>query len=274
MGSIEIIALSVIVSTGIASAIVFIAKTWLSVQIEQTITSRYDTRFEEYRRELQTNHEATLQQLKAAQSVANAAFIQGQKVTAKHRLNAAAAFWEKMFRMRDKEPTIFGVLDLLGPNEFDLLRTRSDFRSMVDSMSFESIVSSIMEGDETELLRPFIGEACFSLYSCRRAIIGRVAILLVEDVKSGRVRHWYKDELILQTIAQILDEEEIAQFRSLPSGHLKWLRENLEEKTLEQLRRVISGQVSADEGAEQARKIQATAAKMAPNIWERRLHND
>ena len=274
MSSLEILALSAFVSAAIASAIVFAAKTWLSVQIEKSITLRYDTRFEDYRRDLQTSHEAALKQLQGIHDVASGAFIQGQRVAAEHRIAAIESFWIKMVDLRKREPPVFQVLDILQPEEFDLVATKPKIRALVDEMSFESIVSSILGDDDTESLRPFIGEHCFSIYYWRRALMFDISVNLIREVKTGKVRPWFKDQHILHKLSQILDNEEISEFISLTQGHWSWLRAMSDRKALEALRMVISGQLSANEGVEQALKIQETASDMADRFVNRQLLDD
>ena len=205
-----------------------------------------------------------MRQVQQAQTMANNAFVEGQRVTAERRLIAVDKIWRETIRLRRECPTAVGLLDIYPPDRYDVAKIPG-IRRLADDMDLPSIVERLQD-TEVENIRPFIGEACYSLYSCYYALTGRIAYLLSEDIPKGKVRPWYKDGRTRELLSEVLTKQEIMKLDSLTQGQLKWTRNLLEQKILERTSQIISGNTSAEEGIEQARNIQRSIDDMNKEI--------
>ena len=137
----------------IVPIILFLAKIWFSAEIERSIKLRYDTRFEDHRRQSQTEHEAKLQELQAehdaklqelqaehdaklqelqsAYTVTNEAFIQGQAAAIERRIKATVTLWEAVLDLKGGRSGAARLLNVLTPDEYDLMRTNPEYRRQV-----------------------------------------------------------------------------------------------------------------------------------------------
>ena len=256
-----VITVSIVLSTVIASLLILVAQTWIKTRIERSITSRYDTQFEQHRRNLQTEHELLLQRVQQAQAMVNNAFVEGQRATAERRVIAVDTIWRGITKLREECPPAVGLLDLYPPDRCDVTRI-PEIKNFANETSLSSIIKRI-EDTDVKNIRPFIGEACYSLYSCYYALTGRIAYLLITDTPKGKVQPWYKDKMIRGLLSEVLTEEEIVELDSLIERQFNWTRDLLEQKLLEQTSRIISGNTSAEEGLQQARNIQRAINDMS-----------
>ena len=229
---------------------IYVFRTWIIQRVKQSIIHDYAQDLESHKDEIGR----LTTRLHAVQSTANAALIEGQRVSAEWRIKAADALWREVLRLRNESPSVLTMLDVLAPGEYQKFVTDEDFRSLVPDMTEVSQIYGNFE--EIEHVRPFLGERLFTLFFIYRAVNGRICFLLVRDVKKGRVTPWYVDNGIHRLLNEVLTPEEFSQFSNLPGRHVRWVRSLIEGKILDHLRRVIAGEISTTEGLEQARKVQ------------------
>ena len=230
------------------TGLVFAGKTWLGERIRRSVASDYDRALEEHRDALAR----ITDQISAVQSAANAALIEGQRVSAEWRAKAVDDLWREVLRIRNESPAALTMLDILLPEEHQQFVTDPRLRASVPELDEEYATFS---DPEVEYVRPFLGEHLFALFFIYRAVNGRICFLLERDVKAGEVKPWFDDAGIQQLLRTILTEDEIRSLGKLRHGHVHWMRNLIEGKMLEHLRRVIAGEVSTEEGIEQARRV-------------------
>ena len=210
----------------------------------------------DYSRNLEEHRDALARistQLSAVQSTANAALLEGQRASAERRANAVDALWREILRIRNDSPAAVTMLDILLPSEYGKFVTENRFRSLVPEV--EETVTIFLD-PEIERVRPFLGERVFALFFIYRAVHGRICVLLESGVKARRVLPWFEDAGIHQLLGTILTDHELRAFTELTHGQVQWMRNLIEGKILDQLRRVIAGEVSTTEGLEQAQRVQ------------------
>ena len=236
--------LVVVFAIGIAA---YLLRTWFAERIRQSIKHNFDLDLEQYKsrlNEVGARHGA----LHAA---ANAALIEGQRVSAERRIKAADTMWREMMRVREKTSTALTMLDILRPEEYQLFVTRSDLNAVVPK--FEDL--SALASPDFEQVRPFLGEKLYAMGISYKAVLGRIWYLLQRDVENGRVIPWFQDIGIQRLLCQILTTEEMGQFKELKNSRVTWTRNVLEQKLLYDLRNVIAGTQSVNDGLEQGHRI-------------------
>ena len=252
---------AVVVVAGIG-VVIFWARAWIGTRIREAIHVSAQKGLEEYKSDLRSDENTLLEevrklntQLQAVQGTANAGLIEGQRVAAEWRAKTADAIWREVLRLRHDTPAVLTYLDILTPDEYQLFVTRTDLRELALSLNDER---TWFWNPDAEQVRPFLGEELFLKFFIYRAWLGRVAYLLERDVRRGEVKPWFQDAGIRrQLLPMVLDEEELKQLDELPATQFSWTLNALEGKILDQLRKVVSGEVSTTESLEQARRVRA-----------------
>ncbi|MCY3887953.1 MAG: hypothetical protein OXG19_09695 [Chloroflexi bacterium] len=255
-------ALAVAVTLTVISTLLFLAKTWVG----EAIRHKFRRAAAEQAHELTTEENALLEeirrlntQLQAMQNTANATVIEGQRVAAEWRTKTADAIWREIVRLRQAAPAVLTYLDILTPDEYQHFVTRADLRELALALEDERLWYWTLEAEH---VRPFLGEDLFLKFFIYRACLGRVAYLLERDVRQGEVKPWFRDSGIRQHLRLVLEEDEMKQLDELPIGQLSWTLNIMEGKILDQLRRVVSGEISMTESLEQARAIRESIQKL------------
>ena len=214
-----------------------------------------------------------MQRTQQLQTAANSGLAEGQRVTAERRIEAVNTVWLGMLKLKRERPTALGMLDIIYPQEYERMWTSKPFKDLVGDFSIQSITKELRD-DAVDTVRPFVGETCYSLYACYRAVFGRIAIKLSEDVPAGKVNRWFEDPYTRNLLSTALADHEFETFDELQLGKLRWLTDTFENKILEQINTITSGGMSTEEGLEQARRIlAATQTVLDPRVVERSEEN-
>ena len=264
----DIVAVPLITVVGL-SFVLLLARTWLIEHVTRSVQNRYNRQFEEFRSALQHDHEILMQRTRQLQTAANSGLAEGQRVTAERRIEAVNTVWLRMVKLKRERPTALGMLDISYPQEYEKMWTSKVFKDLVGDISIQSVTKELSD-DVVDEVRPFVGETCYSLYFCYRAIFGRIAIKLSEDVPAGKVSRWFEDQYTRTLLSTALADHELKTLDGLQLGKLRWLTEAFENKILEQMNEITSGRTSTEEGIEQARRVlAATQTVLDQRIVER-----
>ena len=159
------------------------------------------------------------------------------------------------------------MMDILNPEEYQLFLPGNRFHPLVPT--FEGIEEIALL--DIEHARLFLSEKLYALAFAYRAIVGRVGVLLENDVKKGHVNPWFHDAGIKRLLGEVLTVEEMKEFEGLARLRVKWTRNFFEAKILEDLRKVIAGDQSVNEGLEQAHRIMEVVRAVDSTTNESRL---
>ena len=250
--------LVIAVALGIA---VFLLRTWLGERIRQSIKHDFDLGLEKYKGEI----EKITAQYNSLQSAANASLIEGQRVSAEWRMKSADTMWREVMRVKEETSTALTMLDILRPDEYQLFMTRSGFKAVVPK--FEDL--QLLATPDLEQARPFLGEKLYAMAIIYKAVLGRIWYLLQRDATSGHISAWFQDDGIHRLLRQILTPEEMKHFKELKRSRVNWTRNILEEKLLKDLRKVIAGTQSVDDGLEQGHRILEAVQQVESDGGER-----
>ena len=239
--------LAVVTITAVFGVIIYLLRTWLAERIRQPLIHDFDLKLEQHKDELRR----LSRQYGSMQSAANASLLEGQRVTAGFRIKAADEMWREILRLRYVTSFPLTMLDMLDPKEYRLFTTTKHLRSMSLKIDEKQLLSDPM----LENTRLFLGDKLFALFFSYRAIVGRICILHKEGVKAGVITSWFRDVHLHRLLLEVLTKEEMEQFQELRSFRVGWIRNLLEGKILHDLREVIAGTQSVNDGLEQASRI-------------------
>ena len=236
-------ALAVTLILAVLSLLAFLFRTWIS----ERISYGFDRNLERFKDDI---GRSTAQHV-AVQSAANASLTEAQRVAAEWRVRAADELWRHVVRIGKEAYLALTLLDLLRPDQYDTIANSEDISGVVPPLSG----SSLLKGDVIDHVRPVVGERLYSLCFFYRVIFGRIWFLLERDIGEGHVSPWFNDTEILQHLAEVLTKDEMNQFYSWSGLHLWRTRHLLESKILNDIRRIIAGTHTVDEGLTQAKSI-------------------
>ena len=239
-------AIGALVVLAIAGLAVYLLRVWIGERIRQSVAHDFNLDLESYKNEISQ----LSAQLNAVQSTANAATVEGQRVAAEWRIDAANKLWASVLKVRNEAPTIITVLDIMRPSEYQRLITDSKFRGLVEEL--ERFVN--LPRPDVEQVRPFLGEPLYSLFFMYRAVNGRIALMLESGIKNKQVAPWHHDPGIRQQLNTVLTKEQLEVFDTSSQLPVSWMQGIVEEKILDGLREVIEGKVATTEALDQARK--------------------
>ena len=273
LSSVSIFVVPSAVSIVLLACISWILKRWLGTKID-TI---YEQRAEAFRAAIQKDNEVSLisfrdQLEKEAQLHASAfaSFAAGQKASMERRLDAAETLWNALLSFRSSLPSAFTYMDILTVDEFLGANTHPTGQEIFRELSEEQVLSVVeshrVDGSvdqatnySLESVRVYIDEYLWSLFSLYRVIMARIWLKLAWSKKDNSHIYWYNDKYARGMIEAVLTSEELDDFDRASTGKIAKLRDKLEEKILNELRRLISGEVSGSESLLQAKKYQQLA---------------
>ncbi|MDE0699928.1 MAG: hypothetical protein OXH61_04285 [Acidimicrobiaceae bacterium] len=238
--------------------------------IRKRIAARIDLRnteqIERFRANLQLENETALAELKdnleeAAflHASAHRSFAVAQEAAMERRLQCAESLWNELLRFRNSLPPILSFVDILTEQEYHNILETPDGPERFRDLSMDSIteLAGIDGSGSIEGVRPFIDDYLWRLFVRYRVIQARILVHLVWLKERGTDIYWYHHSYTRQLIADALSTDELKDLDRLNIGKIEYIRESIELKILEELRRMISGESSSSESLKEARRLQS-----------------
>ena len=244
-------ALGVIIVVSVLTIAAFVLRMWIKGYVRHS----FDLDLEKYKDEVSRR----TAQYVAMQVAANAGLTEAQRVAAEWRIKAAESLWLEIVRISDEASKALIMLDILNPSEYQHFVEQPNIRASVPNFSD----SKLSDNKTIDRVRPILGEKLYSLCFLYRAILGRIWYLLDREIREGHINPWFEDSGILHQLHEVLSKEDIDHFRSLNRRHLTWTKNQLEATILQELRSVIDGTQSINEGVAQAARILEAAQALA-----------
>jgi hypothetical protein len=236
--------ISVLLSSGIVSFFIWLAKKRIATGIENSIKNEYDSKIENLKSEL------SISQSILSNSLINQ--TEGIKVTHEKRLNAIDFVWEDILKLEDfiRPLNYFDPITLA--NEVEKInKIKSELpESFQETISeaFESLqsdkmlITATVHKKEIEKLRPYIGEKIWLLRFFYFAFLGRIVHLYETDYNKGlNLKHWMKDKLVLENLKTILSNEEIEFIYETEYGGINRGINMFKQKILKEISEITSG---------------------------------
>ncbi|MCK4340570.1 MAG: hypothetical protein KAY37_02455 [Phycisphaerae bacterium] len=249
----------------VAGAIVFLFRSWIAERLRQSIAHEYAQKLETFK----AQHVAATERLRAelAEKAATAA-VATSTMTATHlaaydrRLAAMETIWRKTVELRGRVPRFVGPSDFFLPEEYEGYFTKLETQRLLQGYSLDSIIERLGCDDrEPDQARAFAGDRLYGLFYFYRALIGRVSLVLIRNHEKGSYGPWHTDATVRSHLKAVLDSEELSEFDGMALGRFQWICNTIQEKMVDHIARVLSGEESAMEGLEQAKRIRAAMAK-------------
>ena len=247
------------VATALAASIALLvlrfAGNWLLKPVlTGLIEMQFNIKFEKYRRDLETEHEAAMAAVAQLRNAASTAFSEAQRVAALRRIQAVENVWAGTLEVKQKRHHIIDMVDVFTRRQVQDLVEMGTLQQLTETVNIDT-ASRLLRDNKVDADRPFIGEKCYSLYYCYRAISSQAAFIIKDGVETKEMSPWFEDEDIRSLLSATMDDDEIHKFNTLTSGKMRWYTGLIEQKILAEMNRVISGEISTNEGIDFAARI-------------------
>ena len=233
----------------LVGVLVFLFRTWIASKIQQSIKHSFDLSLEQFKGEIELN----TAQYVSMQSAANAAMVEGQRVAAERRIKAAERLWKEFNRIQTELGGIATLMDLYRPSEYQSFSTSPHIRTYIENFDMTQFLTS---SNDLRKVRPYVGESLYATVFSYRTILGRIVVLIQQGLKEGHIPIWYEDKQILDVLRASLATEDMDRFEGLGFGeHVIWINHLYDNQILEELRELIAGTHSVNEGLEHSLKV-------------------
>ena len=252
---------SLAASGALTATLVFLAKSWLSERLKQSIQHEYSERLESFKVQLRAENDIAMEKLKTATNV----YLETKKLGHHKILDAIDSLSTCIFTIDDNRPAIFGTLDVLYKNEYSQIFDNPTIQPQIESLSYTQATEIVKETQQLHIHRPYLGEYLWWHFVVYRAIHGRIIFLLTVDRDKGTRKHWIDDALIRQHAESVLDESQINDIFNSARPTIEQLTGCVKTKILKRCAEIISGDASAADGYEIAQKISKIVGADASN---------
>jgi len=184
--------------------------------------------------------ELSLQQATVAVSMAAASAAAG--LGHKERLKAVDQMWRASRCQRNAAVSAITYWDLIYSFEKGQALTAKGKAHYRDLLKVEDLAERCKsQDDETEALRPFLGEELWSLYYGYRMLVGRASIpLAIALSKNEDPADFFADKDIQRLLQRILTPAEQQEYSASRSDRLQWLLSRFEAKIMAAAEQVLA----------------------------------
>ena len=253
----------------------WILKKWLGTKVEAFYTQRVESSIATIKKDNDASLIAFRDQLENQTQLYSSAFTSfasGQRASMERRLDAADILWKDVLLFRSALPSAFAYMDILTVDEFLKARQTPRGQELFAELSEDKVLSFITSqgldatigreiDSSIERVRPYIDEYLWSLFLTYKKIMIRIWLQLVWSKEDSTKIYWYKDNNTKQLIEVVLTRDELDDFNRARFGKISNVRIKLEAKIVNELRRMISGEVSGSDSLEQVKKYQQVAGQ-------------
>lgn len=97
--------------------------------------------------------------------------------------------------------------------------------------------------EKIDLERPFLGEKIYDSYNVYKVFLGRITHLIIDGIEKQQFIHWHNDEALVELLKNSLTNAEFKYVMSMKIRTYELTCILLETKLLEQINKLISGDV-------------------------------
>ena len=247
-----------------SAAFIFLARSWLSERIHQSIRYEYEQKLAFLNAQLKNESEKSMLLLKSSIEqesekfrLATNSVNQTQQEVIGRRLKALETLWEGVLAARINIPVVMGFIEILTDDQYASMKDHPDFKAMVGDVSQEKMEA--MYKDDLgfrERARPYVGEYTWALASTYQSVILHAAFLVQWGKEDDDKLKWYLDPGINRLLKSVFTENELNEFESIKINKIGWIRSNFESKILAAIEIVISGEQFGKDALHQARLME------------------
>lgn len=268
MADFQTFVLTLISSAGISVALsatgVWLARSWITERLQQSIKYEYDEKLAAINAELKLRGDSQLAALKAEVDrqaeklrIASTSFSEVQKTAIARKFDAVDDLWRSVLSMRKTVPGVMGLIDVLQPSEYASAMNNTNFRGLMSRFDITAVINAFTGAvGDLEKNRPYVGEYVWALFSTFGAVTMRMVFLVDLGRNDPSKLTWYKDQMLVRLVNSALGAEAGAAFENLPFGHSGWIRNNFERKILEAIEKLITGKEFGEAALRQAHSME------------------
>ena len=162
----------------------------------------------------------------------------------KRKLDSIEKLWRGVLSITNNCPGVLKFLDFVLVEEYQHVVKNDLFRTLLKGVEL-SAIKSVLEkiiGDHEEV-RPYVGEILWTQFNVYQTIVLRACFLVSrwnEDISN---LNWRDDKMIHGLISSALGEADFLKFIELKYGHLGWIQQKLTEKILNNMNKIITGEM-------------------------------
>ena len=253
-----------VASVGGWAAITFFIAEWIGARIAQRLNIKW---IKEKEKEIEKLKSDLTRDRDILNSTISAISKQYQ-ISQERRLTSLENLWKNIIKLRDYFGPLQLFFNILQPQEYQDALKRDLFNINLQPISFENMSNLLKEIDyEVEISRPYLGIKLWSLFFIYRAFIGRIVVVFDKGRKLSNIKTWYDDKHTMELLSLALNKEEIEKISENKFLYLNYAIDSLEQKILNEIDNIISGQTASELSIDQARKnIQKIEAMNRENI--------
>lgn len=268
MGSLKSLALTIIssagVSTALLAALAWIFRSWISERLRASIRHEYDDRLEKLKAELKAQGDAHLTSFKSELDrqaeklrIASTSFSEVQKATIAKKIEAVDTLWLGLIRSRAAFPGDVAMTEIFTDEEMKGFYTNPQMHKYSGGMAAISEHDYFQTGlDEVQRMRPHLGEYIWVLYVTYRSILGRSIYLLKQGQSDPEKIAWNKDENIRLPISSAFGTEQLKEFEQLEHSRYKWLSYQFDSFLFKAIDTLLTGKSFSEAALRQAHEME------------------
>ncbi|TDR82996.1 hypothetical protein DFP86_101390 [Paludibacterium purpuratum] len=237
-------------SVVLLSALVFLVKNWFIERLKASVGYEYSAQLEKLKSELTMKNNESLESVKhevakefSAISMAHKTLEGSIAIAQQKKVDGVEKLWSGIVALRNSTPSAFTTVDVLLEAEFN----RFDCTKIENAQKFskgeifEIFTSKIDDDGMVDLARLHVGEKLWFFFFAYRALNFRLAYEISESIKKNSLSPWYKTRGMRNMLENFFTREEIDKMDSMEFSKFSYLRSILEEKFLDEARRIVSG---------------------------------
>lgn len=254
------IILSTVGSASLIGAVAWLGRTWLKERLTASVRLETEQKLARLKSELETAN----QRIRDLASVGSAANSQVESALVEHRIAAVKKVWESVQSWQQVSVATMMVSVL--PDEWIKKYaadpgTKSTFEQVlkgVDHLDF------MRKQNETELVRPFLSESAWALYSAYHSFLSarltKASLLTIPGIDHAEVLSRFNERDLVEKSAP---KDVLAAYDENPyAGTEPYLR-FLREMMLAEFREFLSGQRAGNQAVQDAAQILHAAEDLA-----------
>jgi hypothetical protein len=264
MGSWIDVLMGGVAGTALSAAVVLVFKGWILEKLKAAVSFEYQEKLEA----LKLEHQQLLERFReeraereGIRSLALSSLAATQSGVLERRLQAIEVLWRSVQELRHASPSLIFVIDSIGYDARQFGRALRDWLRATNTVELLRPTQSISQ--RVFDLRPFIGERLYALFFGLQVAYGRATTATILSYQQGNFRKWFEDADMRTLLGAALTEDELRTFFGLQSENLDWLWRRLEEKIIQEISVIISGQNTAADNLGFARQLIAAASSVA-----------
>ena len=173
------------------------------------------------------------------------------------RISYLEKAWNGFLEIKNVAPTlVFLSHGILVKDEYMNLPNDKNSHIINEIKNFKSesyLLSQTKISTDIEMIRPFIGENLWTIFSVYRAFFGRLTYLLQDGLKTGTMRYWKDDQnFINKILGLVIQPDELKQLLENDFNAFQNVINFLEYKALNEISEQVSGKRMTEENVKQA----------------------